>query len=1044
MNKLIIKGAREHNLKNISVTIPKNQLTVITGVSGSGKSTLAFDTIYAEGQRRYVESLSSYARQFLGIMDKPDVDSIEGLSPAISIEQKTTSKNPRSTVGTVTEIYDYFRLLFARIGTPYCPDHNLKIESQSPEKIADLVFAEFEGQVTILAPIIRKKKGTYQQLIRDLNTEGFTRVRVNGEIYRTDEEIELERYKMHDIDIVIDRIDVDDENERSRLVEACERATERSGGLVYVFGKPNSYRKEKGTRGLSQKILKKRSELDDDSFEDSEADADEIIEVTYSSKMACPECGLAYEELQPRMFSFNSPFGACAECNGLGFKMEFDENLIIPDRSLSIAEGAVAVYRNYFDGYRQQHLASVAKHYGFSALTPIKDLTEEQYNALMYGSDDKIKFNMKMNNGEFNYTSTNKWEGVLPQCIRLYSQTESDYRRQEFEKFMRVSKCPTCEGDRLSKKALSVKIDGYNIIDITKLSVDDAIDFFDNMPLTEKQEEIAHLILKEIQTRLHFLSQVGIGYLTMFRNSGTLSGGEAQRIRLATQIGSNLTGVLYVLDEPSIGLHQRDNNKLIETLRHLRDLGNTLVVVEHDEDTILNADYVIDMGPGAGVAGGHVVSAGTPDEILNDSESLTGRYLSGTEFIPIPTDRRTSDAFIRLKGAKAHNLKNLSVDIPTGVLTAVTGVSGSGKSTLIYDTLYPALMHIFYHSKMEGGEYSSLQFDTKVDKVIVIDQDPIGKTPRSNPATYTKIFDKIREIYASTKEAKVRGYAAGRFSFNVKGGRCEACQGDGMIKIEMNFLPDVYVECEECKGTRYNKETLEVKYNGKSIAEVLNMTVAEALEHFQKVPYIHDKLDTLARVGLDYIKLGQSSTTLSGGEAQRIKLTRELSKKATGKTIYLLDEPTTGLHFHDVKKLISVLNDLVEMGNTVIVIEHNLDVIKCADYIIDMGPEGGNDGGEIVSKGTPEDVIKSKKSYTAQYLKPVLEKAVRIPRTTLKEEYEEEKRNISKGKTSKTTASKTTAAKTTASKTQTKTTDAKTAVSKTTSTTSKAAASKKA
>lgn len=972
MKELIIKGAREHNLKNISVTIPKNQLTVITGVSGSGKSTLAFDTIYAEGQRRYVESLSSYARQFLGVMDKPDVDSIEGLSPAISIEQKTTSKNPRSTVGTVTEIYDYFRLLFARVGTPYCPDHHLKIESQSPEKIADLIFAEFEGTVTILAPIVRKKKGTYQQLIRDLNAEGFSRIRVNGEIYRTDEEIDLERYKMHDIDIVIDRLDADDENEHSRLVEACERATEKSGGLVYVFGSPNSYRKEKGTRGLYQKVLKKRSETDSESFEEK---SDEIIEVTYSSKMACPECGLSFEELQPRMFSFNSPFGACSECNGLGFKMEFDEDLIIPDKELCIADGAVAVYKNYVDGYRQQHLASVAKHYGFSPMTPIKDLTPDQYNALMYGSDDKIRFSMKMNNGEFNYTSTNNWEGVMPQCLRLYSQTESDYRRQEFEKFMRVSKCPACEGDRLNKKALSVKINNYNIIDVTKMSVTEAIDFFTDLPLTEKQKEIASLILKEIQTRLHFLDQVGIGYLTLFRNSGTLSGGEAQRIRLATQIGSNLTGVLYVLDEPSIGLHQRDNKKLIDTLRQLRDLGNSLVVVEHDEDTILNADYVIDMGPGAGVTGGSVVSAGTPAEIIVDQNSLTGRYLSGAEFIPIPVKRRTSDAFIRLKGAKANNLKNLTVEIPTGVLTAVTGVSGSGKSTLVYDTLYPALMQILYHSKMEVGAYSSLQFDTKVDKVIVIDQDPIGKTPRSNPATYTKVFDKIREIYAGTKEAKMRGYMPGRFSFNVKGGRCEACQGDGLIKIEMNFLPDVYVECEECKGTRYNKETLEVKYNGKSIADVLNMTVAEALEHFKNVPYIYDKLDTLSRVGLDYIKLGQSSTTLSGGEAQRIKLTRELSKKATGKTVYLLDEPTTGLHFHDVKKLISVLNDLTDMGNTVIVIEHNLDVIKCADYIIDLGPEGGGEGGQIIAKGTPEEVIKNKKSYTAQYLKPMMEKA---------------------------------------------------------------------
>ena len=967
MKELIIKGAREHNLKNISVTIPKNKLTVITGVSGSGKSTLAFDTIYAEGQRRYVESLSSYARQFLGLMDKPDVDSIEGLSPAISIEQKTTSRNPRSTVGTVTEIYDYFRLLFARIGTPYCPQHNLKIESQSPEKIADLVFAEFEGTVTILAPIVRKKKGTYQQLIRDLNTEGFTRVRVNGEIYRTDEEIDLERYKMHDIDIVIDRVDVDDENERSRLVEACERATERSGGLVYINGAPNSYRKDNGgTKGLSQKIIKDRT--GDDAFSDDDS-GEKIIEVIYSSKMACPECGLSFDELQPRMFSFNSPFGACSECNGLGFKMEFDENLLIPDKSLSIAEGAVAVYKNYIDGYRQQHLASVAKHYGFSPLTPIQDLTEEQYNVLMFGTDERIRFSMTTSGGDFSYTSTNNWEGILPQCTRLYSQTESDYRRQEFEKFMKVSKCTKCEGDRLNEKALSVKINNSNIIDVTKLSVSEAVVFFNTLSLTAKQKEIASLILKEINSRLSFLEQVGIGYLTLFRNSGTLSGGEAQRIRLATQIGSNLTGVLYVLDEPSIGLHQRDNQKLIETLRHLRDLGNTLVVVEHDEDTIRSADYVIDMGPGAGVTGGHVVSAGTPDEILHDSGSLTGRYLSGEEFIEIPEKRRDSDQFIRLKGAKANNLKNVSLDIPIGVLTSVTGVSGSGKSTLIYDTLYPALMHAIHNSKMECGDYSSLQFDTKIDKVIVIDQDPIGKTPRSNPATYTKIFDKIREIFAATKEAKMRGYAPGRFSFNVKGGRCEACQGDGLIKIEMNFLPDVYVECEECKGTRYNKETLEVKYNGKSIAEVLNMTVAEGLEHFKKIPFIHDKLDTLARVGLDYIKLGQSSTTLSGGEAQRIKLTRELSKKATGKTVYLLDEPTTGLHFHDVKKLISVLNDLVDMGNTVIVIEHNLDVIKCADYLIDMGPEGGDKGGKIIAKGTPEELLKAKSSYTAEYLR---------------------------------------------------------------------------
>ncbi|MDV0447165.1 UvrABC system protein A [Methanosarcinaceae archaeon Ag5] len=979
MKELMIKGAREHNLKNISVNIPKDRLTVITGVSGSGKSTLAFDTIYAEGQRRYVESLSSYARQFLGLMDKPDVDSIEGLSPAIAIEQKTTSKNPRSTVGTVTEIYDYYRLLFARIGTPYCPEHNLKIESQSPEKIADLVFTEFEGMVTVFAPIVRKKKGTYQQLIKDLNGEGFTRVRVNGDIYRTDEEIDLERYKMHDIDIVIDRIDVDDENERSRLVEACEKATAKSGGLVYVNGKPNSFRKDgKETKGLSQKVIRKNADLDDagsSSKKKSGSDADVLIEVTYSSKMACPECGLSFEELQPRMFSFNSPFGACPECNGLGIKMEFDEDMLIPDKTLCLAEGAVAVYRNFLDGYRQQYLTAVAKHYKFSPMTPICELTEKQYNVLMYGSDEKIKFEMGANGGDVTYTSTNYWEGILPQCIRLYSQTESDYRRQELEKFMKVSKCQKCGGQRLNDKALSVKIDGRNIIDVTKMSVVESIEFFDTVPLTDKQQEIAALILKEIRARLNFLNQVGIGYLTLFRNAGTLSGGEAQRIRLATQIGSNLTGVLYVLDEPSIGLHQRDNQKLIDTLRHLRDLGNTLVVVEHDEDTIVSADYVIDMGPGAGVTGGHVVSAGTPEEIEKDPKSLTGLYLSGKESITLPATRRISDQFIRLSGCTENNLKNVTLEIPMGTLTVVSGVSGSGKSTLVYDTLYPALMKEVHKSKMEAGAYKSLDLDIPVDKVIVIDQDPIGKTPRSNPATYTKIFDRIRDIYSETKEAKVRGYAPGRFSFNVNGGRCEACQGDGLIKIEMNFLPDVYVECEECKGTRYNKETLEVKYNGKSIAEVLDMTVAEAQEHFKKVPFIHDKLDTLSRVGLDYIKLGQSSTTLSGGEAQRIKLTRELSKKATGRTVYLLDEPTTGLHFHDVKKLISVLNDLTDMGNTVIVIEHNLDVIKCADHIVDMGPEGGDAGGKIIATGTPEELVTNKKSHTAAYLKKTMDKS---------------------------------------------------------------------
>lgn len=976
MKQIIIKGAREHNLKNIDVSIPKDRLTVITGVSGSGKSTLAFDTVYAEGQRRYVESLSSYARQFLGLMDKPDVDSIDGLSPAISIEQKTTSKNPRSTVGTVTEIYDYFRLLFARIGTPYCPEHNIKIESQSPEKIADLVYAEFEGTVTVFAPIVRQKKGTYQQLIKDLNSEGFLRVRVNGTIYRTDEEIDLKRYKMHDIDVVVDRIDVDDEDERSRLVEALEKAVSKSGGLVFVNGMSNSFVSGtllKSTRGLQRKVMRsdiENSSNNSDTLSDSESS--ELIEVIYSSKMACPECGLSYEELQPRMFSFNSPFGACPECNGLGFRMEFDEDLIIPDKSLCIADGAVAVFRNFLDGFRSQYLSAVAKHYSFSVLTPISDLTKEQYNALMYGSDEKIRMEMVRNQGETRYTHNSYWEGLLPQCIRLYGQTESDYRRRELEKFMRISKCQKCNGKRLNDKALHIRINEFNIIDVTDLSVSDAVKFFDTLSLTSTQEEIARLILKEIKSRLAFLQEVGIGYLTLSRGSGTLSGGEAQRIRLATQIGSNLTGVLYVLDEPSIGLHQRDNEKLIGTLKHLRDLGNTVVVVEHDEDTIREADFVIDMGPGAGIEGGFIVAADTPAGIEQNTLSLTGRYLSGKEKIPVPKKRRSGDGFIEIKGCRENNLKNINLKIPTGTFCVISGVSGSGKSTLIYDTLYPALMEKINKSKKQGGSYDELILTEKADKVIVIDQDPIGKTPRSNPATYTKVFDQIRSVFAEMKESKMRGYAPGRFSFNVKGGRCEACSGDGLIKIEMNFLPDVYVECEECKGTRYNKETLEVKYRDKSIADVLDMTVAEALEHFKNQKGIYDKLMTLSLVGLDYIKLGQSSTTLSGGEAQRIKLTRELSKKATGNTIYLLDEPTTGLHFHDVKKLISVLNELVDKGNTVIIIEHNLDIIKSADYIVDLGPEGGDEGGNIIAEGTPEQIARIKESYTGRFLKKII------------------------------------------------------------------------
>ena len=990
MKSIIIKGAREHNLKDIDVTLPRDKFVVITGVSGSGKSTLAFDTIYAEGQRRYVESLSAYARQFLGQMDKPDVDSIEGLSPAISIEQKTTSKNPRSTVGTVTEIYDYLRLLFARIGVPHCPEHGIRIESLSPERIADRIAEQeragaessagsAEGQVTILAPLVRARKGTYGQLFADLHAEGYTRVRVNGEIHRSDEDIELDRYKKHDIEAVMDRLDPAED--RARLVEAVEAALARADGLVKVLF----------SRGSEQ---------------------------IYSARMACPVCGLAFEELQPRMFSFNSPFGACETCNGLGFKMEFDPDLIIPDKNLCIADGAVALYRNVMDAWRGQHLAAVARHFGFGLFTPVRDLTAEQYDVLMNGSEEKLQFQMSMRNGDAYWEHNGRWEGLVPQSIRLYSQTSSEYRREELEKFMRVLPCPACRGRRLKDKVLAVKIAGKSIADVTDLSVQEELQLFlalssadssdsvyisgsvsgsvsgsrstsssslaastpaarPDSALSGKEQEIARQVLKEIVSRLGFLEHVGLGYLTLSRNAGTLSGGEAQRIRLATQIGSNLTGVLYVLDEPSIGLHQRDNSRLIETLKKLRDLGNTLIVVEHDEETIRSADHVLDIGPGAGIHGGHVVAQGSPAQIEMNASSLTGQYLSGQKSIPIPEKRRMGRKFIRMMGCRENNLKNIDVAIPLGVLTVITGVSGSGKSTLIYDTLYRALMRKIYSSATAPGEFDEIVFDSDVDKVIVIDQSPIGRTPRSNPATYTKIFDPIRTAFAETKEAKVRGYKAGRFSFNVKGGRCEACQGDGLIKIEMNFLSDVYIQCEECKGARYNRETLEVKYRGRSIAEVLDMTVEEAQEHFKNLPAIRSKLDTLSGVGLGYIKLGQSSTTLSGGEAQRIKLTRELAKRGTGRTVYLLDEPTTGLHFDDVKKLISVLDDLVAKGNSVIVIEHNLDVIKCADYIIDLGPEGGDAGGRIVAAGTPEEVARVEESHTGLYLRSRLGAAER-------------------------------------------------------------------
>ena len=930
MKRIIIKGAREHNLQNINLELPRDTFIVITGLSGSGKSTLAFDTLYAEGQRRYVESLSAYARQFLGVMNKPDVDSIEGISPAISIEQKTSSKNPRSTVGTVTEIYDYLRLLFARIGIPHCPKHGIDIVAQSPEKIATKIAEDTDGVIIVLSPIIRQKKGTYEKLLSDLNKDGYTRVRVDGEIYRTDEKLNLERYKKHDIEIVIDRLNIED---RSRLVESVENALVKSEGLVIVVTENNNK------------------------------------EQVYSANLACPICGITFEELQPRMFSFNSPFGACPVCHGLGITMDFDPNLIIPDRNECIADGALAIYRNAIDGWRGQYVAAVAKHFGFGIFTPIKDLTELQYNALMYGSNEQIEFNMSMKNGDANWSHRGIWEGLIPQSERLYQQTESEYRRHELERFMRISLCPGCNGKRLKEKVLAVTVGKRSIIDITDMPIANCIKFFNEIDLSKKQVEIAGQILKEIRARLDFLAKVGLGYLTLSRASNTLSGGEAQRIKLATQIGSNLMGVLYILDEPSIGLHQRDNQKLIDTLHRLRDIGNTLIVVEHDEETIRRADYVVDMGPGAGLQGGRVVANGTPEQIESNPASLTGKYLSGELSIPIPKQRREFGKFIQIKGCKENNLKHIDVNIPIGVLTLVTGVSGSGKSTLIYEILYKAMMQKLYNSKERAGSHDQLILGREIDRVIVINQNPIGKTPRSNPATYTKVFDEIRKIFSKTKDAKQHGFKPGRFSFNVKGGRCESCNGDGVIKIEMNFLPDVYVECEECRGKRYNNETLAIKYKGKSIADVLNMSVEEALALFENVPAIRNKLETLIRVGLGYIKLGQSSTTLSGGEAQRIKLTKELSKKATGKTLYLLDEPTTGLHFHDVKKLIKVLDDLVDKGNTVVVIEHNLDVIKSADHIIDLGPEGGDEGGMIVASGTPEQVAANEESYTGKFLK---------------------------------------------------------------------------
>jgi len=934
--KITIKGAREHNLKNINVKIPINKFSVITGLSGSGKSSLAFDTLYAEGQRRYVESLSAYARQFLGLMNKPDVDSIKGLSPAISIEQKTVSKNPRSTVGTITEIYDYLRLLFARVGKPHCPNCGQPITAQSAESIAKLLLQEKGGtKMQILAPLVRGKKGTYEKLFDQVAKEGFSRVRVDGKMHDIEQRdsIKLNKQIKHTIEIVVDRIVVKKEVE-SRLTQAIETALAHGESLVTV-------------------IIGDKEKL-------------------FSAKNACVDCGLSFDDLQPRMFSFNSYFGACPECHGLGFSQELDPELVVPDTSLSIAGGAIKPWRNHLDGWRMQALESVADHYKIDIGTPWNKLSPKAKKIILYGTNEEIRYDWHTKSGS-TYSWSNEFEGVIPQLERLYEQTESEYRRQEILKFMRQGDCSACCGRRLKPEVLAVTVDNQNIYDVTEMSIGQATEWFKNLKLNKQEQEIAKLIIKEIINRLQFLVDVGLDYLTMSRSAATLSGGEGQRIRLATQIGSELRGVLYILDEPSIGLHQRDNKRLINTLQKLRDTGNTVVVVEHDEETIRHADYVLDLGPGAGIHGGHVVAAGTPKQIEKVKKSLTGQYLAGQEFIHVPSKRRKAYDHVEVLGAAEHNLKNIDVKIPLKVFSCVTGVSGSGKSTLVNDILYQALYSKFWATNDKPGKHKDLKGYGKIDKVVLVDQSPIGRTPRSNPATYVGVFTYIRELFAQTKEAKVRGYKPGRFSFNVIGGRCEHCEGDGVIKIEMHFLPDVYVECEKCKGTRYNKETLTVKYKDKTIADVLNMTVEEALEFFDKIPRIQNKLQTLYDVGLEYIELGQSATTLSGGEAQRIKLTSELSRRGEGNTLYMLDEPTTGLHFHDVKKLLDVFNRLVDKGNSVLVIEHNLDVIKSADWVIDLGPEGGDKGGRVVAEGTPERIAKSARwSHTGKFLKDVL------------------------------------------------------------------------